>query len=205
MTKVNWGYLIPRILLHSRWIIAIPIASLSFYRSECTDLMVFILLLYGLISDIFDGILARKFNTSTPSFRKADSIVDLVFFGSVIFYLWYSNPQPFLVNIGLVIVILSTELTKYLVSLIRFGKMPSAHATLAKFWGLWLVIEFSLLLFRVEGMHFTIALIYGAIVHLDSLLIYLFLKQWDHDIPSCWHALQLRKGKEIKRFKIFNG
>jgi CDP-diacylglycerol--glycerol-3-phosphate 3-phosphatidyltransferase len=33
----------------------------------------------------------------------------------------------------------------------------------------------------------------------------LVLKKWTADVPSFYHAIQLRKGKEIKRNKYFNG
>ncbi|MEI6021437.1 MAG: CDP-alcohol phosphatidyltransferase family protein, partial [Bacteroidota bacterium] len=65
--------------------------------------------------------------------------------------------------------------------------------------------EFSLLILGINGIHFKIALIIGAFVHIDRLLIYLLLKKWDHDIPSTFHAYQLSRGKNIRRNKLFNG
>ncbi len=93
----------------------------------------------------------------------------------------------------------------YLISLARFGKLPSPHAIMSKFWGIYIVIEFTLLLIGIKGDHFTIALCIGILVHFDRVLIYSLLRQWDHDIPSAYHALILRQGIPIKRRKIFNG
>ncbi len=93
----------------------------------------------------------------------------------------------------------------YLVSLARFGKLPSPHAILSKFWGIYLVVEFSLLILGVNGSHFMFALYIGIFVHLDRVLIYILLREWDHDIPSSYHALLIRNGKSIHRNKLFNG
>jgi CDP-diacylglycerol--glycerol-3-phosphate 3-phosphatidyltransferase len=159
----------------------------------------------GIIGDIFDGIIARKLNLSTERFRLLDTIFDLLFYLSLLFFIISTNRLPIIDNIQFILCILTLESLMYLVSWIRFGKFPSPHAIMSKFWGLYLIIEFTLLIIGVQGNHFTIALFIGIIVHLDRLLIYILLKQWDHDIPSSYHALLLRQGKAIKRQKLFNG
>lgn len=159
----------------------------------------------GVIADIFDGIIARKLNISSRNFRVLDTLFDLLFYMSIFSFILCANPQSIRDNILLICCILSIEFIMYLVSLFRFSKLPSPHAILSKFWGLYIVVEFSLLILGVIGSHFRIALVFGIVVHLDRLLIYLLIKKWDHDIPSSYHALLLRKGKTINRMKIFNG
>jgi CDP-diacylglycerol--glycerol-3-phosphate 3-phosphatidyltransferase len=159
----------------------------------------------GIITDIFDGIIARKLNVSTEKFRLLDTIFDLIFYFSILFFISKINPFALSKNLLLIVIILILESLMYIISLTRFRKLPSPHAILSKFWGLYLIIEFSLLIIGVSGYHFTIALLVGTIVHIDRVLIYICLRQWDHDIPSCYHAIQLRQGKTISRKKIFNG
>ena len=159
----------------------------------------------GIIGDIFDGIIARKFNLSTDRFRLLDTIFDLLFYLSLLFFILSINYQAIIDNLQFILCILTLEGLMYLISWARFGKLPSPHAIMSKFWGLYIVIEFTLLIIGLQGNHFTIALYIGIIVHLDRLLIYILLKQWDHDIPSCYHALLLRQGRPMKRKKLFNG
>lgn len=45
---------------------------------------------------------------------------------------------------------------------------------------------------------FYLAIILGFVSHLDVILIVLFLPKWQHDVPSSYHAWQIRKGKDIK-------
>lgn len=159
----------------------------------------------GVLTDIFDGIIARRLNVSTENFRLLDTIFDLVFYLAILLFIFSCNSQEILSNLELITGILILEALMYLTSLIRFKKPPSPHAILSKFWGLYLVVEFTLLILEVKGNHFTIALIIGLFVHSDRLLIYVILKNWEHDIPSSYHALLLRNGKPIKRNKLFNG
>jgi CDP-diacylglycerol---glycerol-3-phosphate 3-phosphatidyltransferase len=196
---------IPNILLHIRLFIACIIFAITSSAQTHSNALVLTLLYIGIISDIFDGIIARKLSISTQQFRVKDTLFDFLFYISIVYYIFSIQPSIFLANKEIICIIFSLEFCMYALSLLRFGKFPSPHAILSKFWGIYLVIEFSLLLFGVTGTHFTIALLCGILVHLDRVFIYLLLNQWDHDIPSSYHALLLRQGKQIHRLKIFNG
>ncbi len=196
---------IPALLLYSRLLFAFIIIIITFLKPENARAIVLTLMYIGILTDIFDGIIARNLNVSNPTFRLLDTIFDLFFYLSILFFIISINPGAISKNILLICGILSLEGLMYLVSLIRFGKLPSPHSILSKFWGIYMIVEFSLLIIGVAGPHFTIALIFGLVAHLDRALIYLLLPQWDHDIPSSYHALLLRQGKQISRKKIFNG
>ncbi len=196
---------IPKILLYSRLVFFFIIIGITFLKISNSEIIILILIYAGIIADIFDGIIARRLNISTESFRLLDTIFDLLFYFSILFYIFSINREAVIENRKLIICILSLEAMMYLISWIRFRKLPSPHAILSKFWGLYLIIEFTLLILHIGGIHFTVALIIGLIAHIDRVLIYTLLKKWDHDIPSSYHALLLRQGKEIKRRKLFNG
>ena len=198
-------YHIPKILLYIRLVFAVIVIILSITGSFGNNDLVLLLMYLGVITDVFDGIIARKLEISTTSFRVQDTVIDLLFYLSVLGYIASSNFQMIYDNLILIIIILSLELLMYVISMTRFRKLPSPHAILSKFWGIYIVIEFTLLLLQVEGNHFSIALCIGIFVHLDRVLIYSILKKWDHDIPSSYHALLIRGEKDIKRNRIFNG
>jgi phosphatidylglycerophosphate synthase len=196
---------LPSILLYSRLFFAFVILALTFSNFINSKFIVLVLMYVGVIADIFDGIIARKLNISTQNFRVMDTLFDLLFYFSILGFIISVNPQNIYDNCIPIYFILILEFLMYVVSLIQFGKFPSPHAILSKFWGLYIVVEFSLLILCVPGSHFKIALIFGLIVHIDRLFIYLMIKHWDHDIPSSYHAFLLRQGKQIKRNKVFNG
>jgi phosphatidylserine synthase len=196
---------LPKILLYSRLVSAIYIIFLGLNPSVNNSWQVILLMYTGIIGDIFDGIIARKLEISTASFRLLDTLFDLGLYLSIFFYIFNYAPSALNASIKLVLTILTIELGMYLVSWFKFNKLPSPHAIASKFWGIYLVIEFTLLLLNIPGNHFKIALFIGTLVHLDRLLIYIFLQKWDHDIPSSYHAYQIKQGKTLTRNKLFNG
>jgi|GEM_PF-359383 len=196
---------LPRLLLYSRPVLILIILTLTFIDYANSNKIVLIIMYIGIISDIFDGILARKLNISTTTFRLHDTIFDLFFYFSILFYINSINQLIIRHNIYLIGSIIGLESILYMISLTRFHKFPSPHAILSKFWGIYLIIEFTLLIIGVPGLHFRICLIIGLFVHIDRVLIYSIIKNWDHDIPSFYHAIKLRNGKTIFRGKIFNG
>jgi CDP-diacylglycerol--glycerol-3-phosphate 3-phosphatidyltransferase len=159
----------------------------------------------GILTDVFDGIIARKLHISTDDFRVLDTVFDLLFYLSILLFSISINHTAFSDNKILILAILSLESLMYLLCLIRFRKLPSPHAILSKFWGIYIIIEFTLLINHVPGNHFSIALIIGVFVHLDRLFIFILLRNWEHDIPSSYHALLIRQGKKINRLQLFNG
>ncbi len=196
---------IPKILLYSRLVFAIIVLALTFSERTHASIVVILLMYLGILSDVFDGIIARKFNISTINLRVEDTVIDLFFYISILGYVATTNPQSIIANIVLLVMVFSLEFLMYSICLIRFKRFPSPHAVLSKFWGIYIIVELTLLLLRVEGSHFRIALLIGLLVHLDRVLIYVLLKKWDHDIPSSFHANKLRQGIAIKRHKLFNG
>ncbi len=196
---------IPNILLYSRLGLTLLIIILSFVEVIYERNIVLWAMYLGIFSDIFDGIIARKQNTSSKQFRITDTAIDLFFYLSIAYFIFSFNPTVITDNNKLIAGILSLEALMYLISFVRFRQFPSPHDILSKFWAIYLLIEFTLLLLGVDGTHFTIALSIGLLVHTQRVLIYVVLKHWEHDIPSVYHAFLLRKGIKIKRMKLFNG
>ena len=198
-------FYIPKILLYSRLIFCLIIVTLIVFEYPNSKWIVLVLLYVGVLADVFDGIIARRLNISTESFRLLDTLFDLLFYLAVFLFIFSTNSHEIESNVSLILGALSLEFLMYAISLFRFNKLPSPHAILSKFWGLYLVVEFTLLILEIKGNHFAIALAIGLFVHLDRVLIYILLRKWDHDIPSSYHALLIRNGKQIKRRRLFNG
>lgn len=205
MVNTAFKYKIPELLLYSRLSIVFVIIVLTFFPIKNTDALILGLIYLGVISDIFDGIIARKLNVSNEKLRVLDTLFDLIFYASIISYIFKNKPHLLFNNQFLIFTIIGIECMMYAVSLLRFKKFPSPHALLSKFWGLYLIFEFTLILLEIQGIHFKVALFAGIFVHTDRLLIYMIIKSWHHDVPSSFHAYKLRKGQPIKRFKLFNG
>lgn len=195
----------PLLLIIFRFCLAPLILFLAFYFGEASSKIIIVLMFLGLISDIFDGIIARKQNISTEKLRRLDSQTDMIFWLSIGISTYHLHPGIILENIVAVRAILMMELMCYVISILKFGKETCTHAYLSKFWGITLFSAFfSLLEFHHAGIIFYTCLIAGLISHIDRILIVLILPKWEHDVPSFYHAYLIRKGKKFKKSIYFH-
>ena len=71
---------LPLALIYLRLAIGLLIIPLVIYRTPYYPTIAVTLLIFGVLSDIFDGIIARKYQVSTPQLRRMDSTIDQIFF-----------------------------------------------------------------------------------------------------------------------------
>jgi phosphatidylglycerophosphate synthase len=84
---------IPISLIIFRLLLAPIIFGLVYYYQEDSKLIVLILMYLGLISDIMDGIFARRFNVSSAGLRRFDSQTDMLFWLSIGISTWMLYPE----------------------------------------------------------------------------------------------------------------
>ena len=197
---------IPIGLIIFRLLLAPVILGLAYFIGESSKPIILVLMYLGLISDILDGIIARKKNISSSKLRRMDSQTDMIFWLSIGFATWILYPKLISNNSIAIWIILTMELSTYIISFLKFNKETCTHAFLSKLWGLTLLIAFtSLIGFNHAGFPFYLAIVLGLISHIDVILIILLLPKWTHDIPSAYHAYLIRKGKQISRNEYLNG
>lgn len=168
-------------------------------------LIIVLIFWIAILTDVFDGIIARHLKISTPFLRRADTIADRIFWIAAVICIGILCPRFFNTHLQFIIIVIGIELSSHLMSFIRFGKEASTHNLLSKFWGILIVPAFSDVMFDCESEWlFNLWLLTGAIARFESLLIMAVIKKWDCDIPSIVHAFWLRQGKQIKRRKLLN-
>ncbi|WP_347216144.1 CDP-alcohol phosphatidyltransferase family protein [Chryseobacterium sp.] len=196
---------IPYLLILSRFISAFVILYLGYSVGESARKYILILMYLGLFTDIFDGIIARKTGVSSEKLRRLDSQTDLVFWLSLGFASYFLNPDVIINEWKSILLIFLMEAMCYIVSIWKFGKETCTHAFISKMWGLSLLLAFTYLIgFQEADWTFDLAVILGLISHVDVILIILFLPQWQYDVPSWYHALKIRNGKQRKKSIFFN-
>lgn len=196
---------IPYLFILFRLLLVPVILGLGYYYGSGVSTLVTILMYLGLVSDIFDGIIARNLGIQTANMRRMDSQVDMVFWLSIGIYAYWIHPEIIMEQIWIVRGVLAMEVLCYITSIVKFKKESASHAFLSKMWGLCLLTAFtSIIGFGVGGWAFYLAVALGVVSHIDRLLITLFLPKWTHDVPSSYHALLIRKGIDFKRNKLLN-
>ena len=169
------------------------IAELSGFGGATLAWMV----LTALLSDIFDGVLARRWNCDTAAVRLFDSMADILFYICCAAALWLSRPQltrSFVVPIALII---SLEALKFVFDFVKFGKPTSYHSWLAKTWGLILaitvVMSFATHQMLALQIAWWIAVAVGILYCFEGLAISLLMPEWRHDLKTLWHAWKIRR------------
>lgn len=196
---------IPIALIILRLLLGPIMIALTYNFGDKIRIELVILLFIGLLSDIFDGIIARRLEISSEKLRRMDSQTDLFFWLCVAWCSWLLNPEIIKDNAVAIIVIFAMEALTYVFSFMKFGKETCTHALLSKLWGITLLMAFvGLIGFGYAGITFSLAIIFGIIGHIDVFLIIFILPKWAFDVPSCYHAYLIRNNKPFKKNKLFN-
>ncbi|REC49642.1 CDP-alcohol phosphatidyltransferase family protein [Chryseobacterium pennipullorum] len=196
---------LPYILIAMRLILAPCILLLAYFGEAEVRFLIVALMYFGLLTDIFDGIIARKIGVSSEKLRRLDSQTDLIFWLSLGFAAYFLNSELIKSEWLGILFIFVMEALCYVVSIWKFGKETCTHAFLSKMWGVSLLIAFTYLIgFQQMGWAFYLAVGLGFISHIDVILIVMLLPQWQYDVPSSYHAWKIRNGKERKKTIFFN-
>ena len=197
---------IPKLLIYSRLIIGFTIIGLSVLHIDNYKEIAIALLTLGLLTDIFDGIVARQLGISNQRMRRLDSTVDQVFFISVAIATYVQCPGFFSTNTVKLIILLGTEALTYVICFLKFKKEIATHSIGAKVWTLLLFATLVEVILRCQsGILFNLCFWVGIITRLEIIAIILILKKWANDVPTFYHSILLRQNKEIRRHKMFNG
>lgn len=195
---------IPAALIWFRLLAGLLIVLLAY--TDAPRWWIVLLMTAGLLSDIFDGIIARRLNISTQTLRRLDSSVDQVFWLCILVATYLLAPAFYWENKVSIIVLLCAEALCYLVCYLRFRKEVATHAIASKIWTLILFATLvDIVLNGTSHFWFQLCFYAGMITRLEVMLILAIIRQWTNDVPSVYHAILLRNGKPIKRNKIFNG
>lgn len=145
----------------------------------------------AVLSDIFDGIIARKLGSSTVRLRQADSWADISLYLCIAISTWLVYPNVVIQFQLPLLGAIAAQLALFAISLIKFGQFPSFHTYTAKAWGISLFIAVVGLFGFAQPL-----LLWGAIAlcwinSLEEIAMTLVLPQWQHDVLSLAHAFKL--------------
>jgi CDP-diacylglycerol--glycerol-3-phosphate 3-phosphatidyltransferase len=146
------------------------------------------------LSDILDGVMARRVGVSTAELRQADSFADVCLYLAVYLSAWLAY-RDLIVQMWIPILAAVVAQGVWLVvNLVKYGKPASYHTYSARVWGVTLAIAtVALFGFNQAGVWIWVAAIVGVLHSLEEIAMTLVLPQWQHDVWSIFHALELRK------------
>jgi CDP-diacylglycerol--glycerol-3-phosphate 3-phosphatidyltransferase len=182
---------IPRLMAGAR--AALGPAMILAERAGWSGTTLAVIVITALLSDIFDGVLARRWNCDTAAVRLFDSMADIVFYVGCAGALWMRHRAlvyALAVPIGAVI---GLEALCLVVAFVKFGKLPSYHSYLAKAWGLMLASALVAAFLAKHPVGWIVAaLALGALSNVEGITMSLILPVWRHDVKSLALAWRLR-------------
>ena len=190
---MTWRIAIPWSLVAFRLLLG-PVIVLASSRESSPEPWLGLLFLSGPISDIYDGVLARRFGTATAALRISDTIVDIIFYLFVLIAVLIISQPAVQHRIWLIGSVMALEAARLVFDLVKFGRIASYHAYSAKLFGLLLMLAVgSLFSFKRDTWLLTAALIFGILSELEGLAFSILLPEWVHDVKTLSRALELRR------------
>ena len=147
----------------------------------------------GVISDVLDGEILRRFNLSNTKLRSLDSTTDAVFYMSVLVSMWFVHPSLIQLHIIPLTILLLTQTTSWVFCFLRFGKTTSYHSYFAKFWGLSLFTgTIASFITPPNGSLVLFAILIGITSNIEDIIITAIMPYWKCDILSIKSAILLK-------------
>jgi phosphatidylglycerophosphate synthase len=183
---------IPITLTALRALLAPVVVLLALYRPS--HLALGSCLVAAFLSDVFDGVIARRLGVATPTLRRLDSIADSVFYLATLFAAWHLHPEAIHDNLPALLALATLEVGRYAFDLAKFKREASYHMWSSKVWGIFLFIGFyAMLALDNVGWPVAMAIYAGIVADVEGLAISIVLTEWKTDVPTVIHALRLRE------------
>jgi CDP-diacylglycerol--glycerol-3-phosphate 3-phosphatidyltransferase len=171
--------------------VAIPLAAV---RLRAPEAWLGAMIAAGFLSDIYDGVLARRWGTATAALRIADSAADTVFYVGVLVAVVERHWPVIHARLWLLAVLLGLEATRVVFDWVKFRRMASYHSYASKAWSALLALAtVALLCFNGGFWLTTVAIAWGILCDLEGLAMSALLPRWTHDVKNLRRALRIRQ------------
>ncbi len=149
------------------------------------------------LSDVLDGMIARRLGVSTSRLRYADTWADITLYLAVLLSAWLTHKAALMALGWPFALLLVSTATSWGVDLLRYGRLSSYHPWSAKAWGVTLAIAIVALFgWNDTGWAMWLMIGVGVVSNLECIAMTLLLPRWTHDVPSIFHALERRAAIE---------
>jgi phosphatidylglycerophosphate synthase len=148
----------------------------------------------ALLSDIYDGVLARRWKCDTAGVRFFDSMADTVFYLCTAVAFWIRLPLLWQSYAGLLVGLLALEGVRFAFDFVKFGRPASYHSYLAKAWGLVMAIAvIGSFAAQRASVLVPVALVLGIVCDLEGLAMSWVMPLWRKDIKTLREAWRIRE------------
>ena len=181
---------IPNVLSASR-IIFLPILYLYFFIGTQLEFLIGYILLGA--TDWLDGFLARALNQVTHLGKILDTVADILFYFSTLFFITYAYPYVIESNIVLLIVFMCFYLGAFILSTILFKKPIQLHTNHLRLNAVFVYAVLIVSTFTDATIFVSITLISFMIAYVEEMIIFIKFGEVDIDTRSIWSLIKKRR------------
>jgi len=171
-----------------------PVCALTAWLVPKAEPWLGAMIVAGFLSDVYDGILARRWGTETARLRVADTAVDTIFYLGVLMAVIVRHGAELRTRLWLVAAVLAMEGIRLAFDYLKYGRSASYHAYSAKIWGILLAVAaLAALCFDRAYWLMTWALVWGLANEVEGFIMSLMLPEWTYNVKSLFRAAELRR------------
>jgi CDP-diacylglycerol--glycerol-3-phosphate 3-phosphatidyltransferase len=152
------------------------------------------LLFMAIVSDIFDGTLARRWNTVTPQLRRWDSNADSVCFGLAtitVVLLRADDLAPWRWPLAAVFFLI---IAQNVLNVVRYGRQPAYHMWSGKIWSIIFCITLTaLFLDHPCAWAIDLLIVVSLYNSTENIIASTLLPRPMTDIPTMFHAIRIAR------------
>lgn len=147
------------------------------------------------LTEWLDGLLARRLGLETSTGARLDTIADAVFYSSMLVGLICLVPERVGGEWFWIALAIGSYGSSWLVSRMKFGRLPSYHTWMAK--AAWVFVLPGILLLALgwDQLLFRFSMVFVTLANLEAIAITSRLSSVRVDVPSIWHLLYRDSGE----------
>lgn len=146
----------------------------------------------GLLSDVLDGALARRWGQESDFGARLDQWGDFALWLAFPIGAWWLWPQTLIREAPFVVLAIICLLLPTALAYAKYRAIPGYHTWSVKTGSVLMAISVPLLLLFDVAWPFRVAALFQVICAIDEVGITYLLPTCHHDVPSVFHARRLR-------------
>lgn len=146
----------------------------------------------GFLSDLLDGMIARRLKIVTAKLRIFDSYIDIIFYISLMISILFVYNSLIIKFYSLFLLLILLQLVNWVISLIKFYRLTSYHSYLAKLRALALFIAVFVLFYFEKTTFLWVSIVLAIISNIEGIIISLLLPKWYCDVWTVFAAVKIR-------------
>jgi CDP-diacylglycerol--glycerol-3-phosphate 3-phosphatidyltransferase len=166
----------------------------------CSGPLLAAVLAAGFLSDVLDGIVARRLGCATDALRHADTLVDTSFYVTAAIALRIVVPGVFDAAALPLALLVAIHVSRATFELAKFGRLSAYHMWSSKALGVLIVIAMSTVFVTGRpSMAVPLVLWLGVVNELEGFAASVILPVWMADVPSLAHARRRSRPQQVHR------